>query len=95
MTSTRRTDTAVTVQLRAIDVEGNPARYLDEQTLSANGLAVPVVAPANLEYSVDFETGLLTVTPTNGVTGEFSATVATAVSTQAVDYQAVTVIIEP
>ncbi len=88
-------DTAVTAQLQAIDVEGNPARYLDEQTLSANGLAVPVVAPANLEYSVDFETGLLTVTPTNGLTGEFSVTVATAVSTEAVDYQVVTVIIEP
>ena len=88
-------DTAVTVQVQAIDVEGNPARYLDEQTLSANGLAVPVVAPANLEYSVDFETGLLTVTPTSGLTGEFFVTVATAVSTEAVDYQVVTVIIEP
>jgi len=35
------------------------------------------------------------VTPTNGLTGEYFVTVATAVSTNAVDYQVVPVIIDP
>lgn len=88
-------DTPVTVQLQAIDVEGNEARFLDEETLSANGLSVPAMAPPNLDYSVDFETGLLTVTPTNGLTGEHFITVATAITVTEVDYQVVPVIIEP
>jgi cyclophilin family peptidyl-prolyl cis-trans isomerase len=90
-----KVDTPVTVQLQAIDVEGDPAQYLDEETLSINGLSVPVMSPANLDYSVDFETGLLTVTPTNGLTGEYFISVATATAVTAVDYQAVPVIIEP
>jgi len=90
-----RVDTPVTVQLQAIDVEGDAAFYLDEQTLANNGLGVPVVSSSNLEYSVDFQTGLLTITPLNGVTGVERITVATAVQAVAVDYQVLAVTIEP
>jgi cyclophilin family peptidyl-prolyl cis-trans isomerase len=91
-----RVDTPVTYQLVAIDVE-NPssARYLDQRSLAANGLTVPVQAPADLQYSVDFNSGLLTVTPMRGLTGRHQMSVATAVSVSAVDYQVVTVVIEP
>ena len=37
----------------------------------------------------------MTVTPTNGLVGRHSVTVATAVSVDAVDYQVVTIVIEP
>jgi hypothetical protein len=88
-------NTPVTYQLEAIDVEGNPARFLDQNSLAANGLAVPVQAPPGLGYTVDFNTGILTVSPTNRITGRFSIPVATAVRVIAVDYQVVPVVIEP
>jgi cyclophilin family peptidyl-prolyl cis-trans isomerase len=88
-------DTPITVQLQALDVEGDPVVYLDETNLDRNGLMVPVRAPANLSYSVVPETGLLTLTPTNGITGEFRIAVAVAATVAAVDYQVVPVIIEP
>ncbi len=91
-----RLDTPLSYQLQAIDVEDNiSARYLDQTGLASNGLAVPVQANANLQYRVDFTTGLLTITPTNGLSGRHFITVATAVSVNAVDYQVVPVVIEP
>ncbi len=90
-----KVDTPITVQLQAIDVEGDVAIYLDETNLDRNGLNVPLRAPADLSYSVGSETGVLTVTPTNGLTGDFHITVATAATRSAVDYQVVPVIIEP
>jgi cyclophilin family peptidyl-prolyl cis-trans isomerase len=86
-------NTPVTYQLEAIDVEGNPAHFLDERTLAANGLAVPVQADPDLHYSVDFDTGVLTITPVNNLAGRHSLTVATAVATTDVDYQVVSVVI--
>ncbi|HSF17587.1 MAG TPA: peptidylprolyl isomerase [Vicinamibacteria bacterium] len=88
-------DTPVTYQLQAIDVEGDPANFLDQVGLNVNGLPIPVVAHPDLRYQVDFDTGLLTVTPTAGLSGRQFFTVATAVSVQAVDYQVVPVVIEP
>jgi hypothetical protein len=90
-----RPDTPLTYQLEAVDVEGNPARFLDQSTLAREGLPVPVPAPRGLGYTVDFITGLLTITPTNGLTGRHFITVATAVAVTAVDYQVVPVVIEP
>jgi cyclophilin family peptidyl-prolyl cis-trans isomerase len=91
-----RVDTPVSYQLQAIDVEdATSARFLDQSSLAQNGLPVPVAAPVNLRYSVDFVTGLLTITPTNGLTGRHSITVATGAGPQAVDYQVVPVVIEP
>jgi cyclophilin family peptidyl-prolyl cis-trans isomerase len=90
-----RVDTPLTYQLEAVDAEGSPARFLDQNTLAANGLPVPVQAPRGLSYAVDFNTGLLTITPSNGLTGRHFITVATAVAVTAVDYQVVPVVIEP
>ena len=88
-------NTAVTYQLTARDVEGDPALFLDQNSMAANGLQVPVVANENLQYVVDFDTGLMTVTPTNGLSGRHSISVATAMSAIAVDYQVVPVMIGP
>jgi cyclophilin family peptidyl-prolyl cis-trans isomerase len=91
-----RVDRPLSYQLQAIDVEdATSARFLDETGLAANGLAVPVQANPNLRYQVDFTTGLMTVTPTNGLTGRHFVTVATGVSVNAVDYQVVPIVIEP
>jgi cyclophilin family peptidyl-prolyl cis-trans isomerase len=92
---TTRVDTPLSYQLQAIDVEGSPALFLDQTGLASNGLAVPVQANSNLQYRVDFNTGLLTITPTSGLTGRHFITVATGVSPLAVDYQVVPVVIEP
>jgi cyclophilin family peptidyl-prolyl cis-trans isomerase len=92
---TTKVDTPVTYQLEAIDVEGDPAKFLDQNSMSGNGLPIPVIANPNLVHSVDFDTGLLTISPTNGLTGTHVLSVATAVSIDAVDYQVVTIVIEP
>jgi cyclophilin family peptidyl-prolyl cis-trans isomerase len=88
-------DTAVSFQLVAVDVEGEPSFYLDENTLAANGLSAPVISHADLDYGVDFNTGLVTVTPRNGLTGTHGITVATGVLLNAVDYQVVPITISP
>ena len=86
-------DTQVSYQLVAIDAEGNPAFYLDQGTLAANGLPAPVQAPPSMPYTVDFDTGLLTVFPSGGISGTQRIAVATAVSLNAVDYQVVRVVV--
>ena len=86
-------DTNVTYQLVAIDTEGDPAFYLDQQSMSANGLPIPVSAPLSMQYTVNFDTGLLTVSPRNGISGVQRISVATAVSLNAVDYQVVRVVV--
>jgi cyclophilin family peptidyl-prolyl cis-trans isomerase len=91
-----RVDTPLSYQLQAIDVEDSaPARFLDQSALAANALPVPVQAHPSLQYSVDFTTGLLTLTPTSGLTGLHFITVATGANPSAVDYQVVPVFIEP
>jgi cyclophilin family peptidyl-prolyl cis-trans isomerase len=90
-----KVDTPVTFQLRAIDVDGGTAFFLDEAGLDSNGLSVPARAHADLDYTVDFDTGLVTVTPSNGLQGVHSITVATARFATAVDYQVVPIRIEP
>ncbi len=92
-TITTRVNTPATYQLEAIDVEGNPSFFLDQNAMAANNLAVPVQAHADLNYSVDFNSGLLTITPTNGLTGNHAIAVATAASQNAIDYQVVDVTI--
>ena len=92
---TTRVNTEFTYQLVAIDVEGDTALFLDEATMDINGLPVPARAPGDLVYAVDSETGVLRVTPQNGLTGTFLLSVATAVSVFFVDFQAVTIQIDP
>lgn len=74
-------DKPVTFALEAMDVEGGltdgvDILYLDQHVLNYYKLHVPVQAPPALQYSVDFETGLVTVTPTNGLVGDHQFTVA-------------------
>ena len=88
-------DTAVTFQLTAIDVEGDPAYFLDQDVLAYYDLYVPFFAHPDLEYSVDFYTGLVTVSPTNGLMGTYPIIVGTAVYTDAIDYQVVSINIVP
>jgi len=92
---TTKVDTPVTFQLRAIDVEVDAAFFLDEAGLDSNGLPVPARAHADLDYTVDFDTGSVTVTPRNGLQGVHSITVAVARFVTAVDYQVVPITIEP
>ncbi len=70
-------DTEVTHQLTHFDAEGDSTFFLDEARLLANGFRVPEASPPDLDYTVDFDTGLLTVTPSNGITGTFGVWVAT------------------
>jgi cyclophilin family peptidyl-prolyl cis-trans isomerase len=106
-TITTSVNTPTTFQLTAVDVEGDPAFFLDEDLINTinadssviNKLPLPVQAPANLDYSVDPTTGLLTIMPTNGLTGTHQIVVATTASLtgisglSAIDYQVVNVTI--
>ncbi|NOX56387.1 MAG: peptidylprolyl isomerase, partial [Planctomycetes bacterium] len=88
-------DTPVTVQLTAVDVEGDAVTFLDENALNAFGLYIPLVSDPNLDYSVDPNTGLLTITPKNGLTGTHSISVAVGVvpDSARLDYQVIPVTI--
>jgi Ca2+-binding RTX toxin-like protein len=81
------TGTPVSLELAAVDVEGNASSYFDESRLDMFGLAVPQRANAELNYSVDPLTGVMRITATNGLSGTQLLTVATAIQTTAVDYQ--------
>ena len=94
-TLSTKVDTEFTYQLKAIDVEGDSSLFLDEETMDLNGLPVPARAPADLTYRVESDTGVLRVTPLNGLTGTHFLSVATGVVVSAVDYQIVTVQIDP
>jgi len=98
--------TSANFQLTAIDAEGDEAVFFDEETLDyyktqydelaePHDFYVPVWAHADLDYTVDFETGEVVVTPTNGLSGVHSITVATASDISAVDYQVVPILIDP
>jgi hypothetical protein len=56
---------------------------------------VPQFSDPDLDYRVDFNTGVVTVTPKNGLTGVTHVTVATAANPSAADYQVVPITIEP
>jgi hypothetical protein len=86
-------DTPLTFQLQAIDVEGDDAFYLDQYDLYNYGLTIPYVAPDDLGYEVDANTGEVTVTPANGLSGVQYFTVATGVHTEYIDYQVVPITI--
>ncbi len=82
-------NTATTFQLTALDAEGDASAFLDQHRLQDNGAPVPVTAPANLAYSVGQTTGLVTVTPSNNLTGTAKISVATGLFISALDYQVV------
>jgi len=86
-------NTPLTFQLEAIDVEGDPAHFLDQDRLYYNNLDIYFVADVDLPYVVDFDTGEVTVSPKNGLSGEQYFLVATAVDPTYVDYQVVPITI--
>lgn len=78
-------NTPVTFQLQATDLESDPVIFLDQAAMTSPTVAItPLVSlnNPNLQFSVDRNTGLLTVTPTNGLTGTFQFTVGVAQSDQ-------------
>jgi dipeptidyl aminopeptidase/acylaminoacyl peptidase len=78
-------NTPVTFQLQATDLEGNPVIFLDEAAMIDPAVRITplqTVTSPNLMVSVNRDTGLLTVTPTNGVTGTHRFTVGVAQSNQ-------------
>ncbi len=90
-------DTPVTFQLTSVDVEGDSAPFWDEASLDIRQAFVPVDAHPDLDYSVDPDTGLVTVTPRNGLTGTHFITVAVGTSPDFrggnLDYQTVPITI--
>lgn len=77
--------------LNALDAEGDLFSILDQAKLTEFGAAVPAPVPANLSYSIDDKTGLVTVTPTNGLTGIHEITAAAGLMTSNLDYQIIPV----
>ncbi len=82
-------NTPTTFQLNALHPNGIASAYLDQQRLQDNGAPVPQLAPSNLAYSVGQSTGLVTVTPSNGLTGSPKITVAAGLFISSLDYQVV------
>lgn len=73
---TTTVNTPVTFQLSAFDLEGDPITYYDQTGLAAiagnypsGTLTPPESVSPNLNVSVDSTTGVVTVTPTNGLVG--------------------------
>ncbi|MEM7314760.1 MAG: peptidylprolyl isomerase, partial [Planctomycetota bacterium] len=100
-------DTPVTHQLTAQDVEGDSIVFLDQATIDSindsllpeSQIRIPVRSPASLDYTVDPSTGLLTVTPSAGLSGTQRITVAVASSTNLninspIDFQVVEIDIQ-
>ena len=84
-------NTATTLQLTAIDAEGQTSAFLDQMDLQDNGTPVPVTANANLQYDVATNTGVTTITPKNGLLGLQRFSVATGLQISALDNQVATV----
>jgi Ca2+-binding RTX toxin-like protein len=82
-------DTPTKLQLTRIDLENNSPTFLDENLLSFNGIAVPEVSHADLDYSIAETTGTVSITPTNGLTGTHNITAAVGEFPTAIDYQLV------
>ncbi len=76
-----------TFSLQKIDAEGDAAFFLDQAALNANQVFIPTVANPNLPYTVNFNTGVVNLTPSNGLTGDQPFTVATGLTKLELDYQ--------
>jgi large repetitive protein len=68
---TTSVNTPTSFQLPAFDLQGDPITYYDQTALAA--LSTPITPPqpidANLNESVNSTTGVVTVTPSNGLVG--------------------------
>ena len=91
-------NTETTFQLVAIDAEDEPTFFLDEDFLEYNNLFFDFQdfrSHSDLTYDVHFETGSVTVSPTNDLVGVHPIVVATGVRGTAIDYQVVPIHIAP
>jgi cyclophilin family peptidyl-prolyl cis-trans isomerase len=90
-------DTPVTFQLEPVmvDAEGDGAYYLGTEVLDYYDMYDPFWSHEDLTCAVDFNTGAVTVTPSNGLVGIHPVTVGTALYQDAVDYQVVPIFIVP
>jgi|GEM_PF-816212 len=84
--------TPISFNVQALDVDPNPVgqsiTYLSQSTLAANNLSVPYTANSNrLTYTVGFNTGVVNVAPNASFSGIEFITVATGITTIAIDYQ--------
>ena len=78
-------DTPRTFQLEGIDVEGDPIFYFDpDEAEPLSGRFPDMQPPAGLEVTVS-DDGLMTITPSNGLTGTFQVTVGVGRSDFAID----------
>ncbi|HEV2973204.1 MAG TPA: peptidylprolyl isomerase, partial [Pirellulales bacterium] len=68
---TTSVNTPTSFQLPAFDLEGDPITYYDQTALAALGTPITPPQPvnANLNESVNSTTGVVTVTPSNGLVG--------------------------
>ncbi|PHS00626.1 MAG: hypothetical protein COA78_23760 [Blastopirellula sp.] len=87
-------------QLKAIEPDGEVISYLDQVSINSNNGQLPIVAPAGLVYSVDYDSGLLEFTPDSTTKGNNQFLVATANvgyqsqdNTKYFDYQAINVLV--
>ena len=84
--------TPISFNVQVFDADPNPPgqsiAYLSQSTLDANNLPVPYTSNSNrLTYSVAIGTGLVNVTPTANFVGTEKITIATGITTSAIDYQ--------
>jgi Ca2+-binding RTX toxin-like protein/cyclophilin family peptidyl-prolyl cis-trans isomerase len=78
----------ISFNITAQDADGQTPAFLDQTRLASFGLAIPHTAnSARLSYSVGLNTGAVTVTPTSSFVGTESITLATGITTSAIDYQ--------
>lgn len=82
-------DVPTAFQLSAVDVEGDATSFSDEDRLRMFNLTIPHDSHEDLDYNVDFDTGATTVTPSNGLSGTQSVSVATSIQPSDIDYQVV------
>lgn len=80
-------DTPFQFGLQGVDVENNQIGYVGQSSLQQNSVFNPQVANANLAYTIGLTSGVVDLTPSNGLLGEQKFTVACGTSYSALDYQ--------
>ncbi len=80
-------DTPFQFVLQGVDVENQQIGYIGQAALQQQSLFIPQLANANLAYTVGITSGVVDVSPSNGLLGEQGFTVASGTSYSALDYQ--------
>ncbi len=84
-------DTPTTYQLESVDVEGDPVVFFGpDEAFALSGGFDARQPPADLDVSVDSSTGLMTITPSNGLTGTFEVSVGVSANATSInDFQTI------